>query len=430
MSGSRPSLRALLLALAASALLPACVDRTVSCGDGFRAGGIARNYQLVMRKAAHPDSPAHGVLAGQIGSTYRFRDPATEQGWVDQDPSGKWMDLCEFKCQGTRESLDAYREAINQAEKKMTPEQAAAAKTELAGFEAKYSAAVARCRKMSFKAKDKNYSRLFKQILSSASAGGCSCFGPDLSPLAENYPIGTQETYGTLAGQQDSFRSGVGARRQGAGAAGEEPLPEVAIGTGKDGAISAAALGSSSHGTRDVGGDRGDGRYGGAGGSPFGRGGAGAGGTGAGDASGAAGLLDGSARTQAALDPNAGKARDWLHNPYADDPDASYRAVGGAGSGGSAGSGGAIRSIASEGSSSLEFGAEGDADPAAMGSEDPADYFTRLGLDDNLFKTVERRYRATSVRWAMNPLRPSRLPASGGSKVPAPPATSREKSGR
>jgi hypothetical protein len=35
-------------------------------------------------------------------------------------------------------------------------------------------------------------------------------------------------------------------------------------------------------------------------------------------------------------------------------------------------------------------------DVGAMGSGDPADYFERTGKGDNLFKIVERRYRAKS----------------------------------
>jgi hypothetical protein len=62
------------------------------------------------------------------------------------------------------------------------------------------------------------------------------------------------------------------------------------------------------------------------------------------------------------------------------------------GSGGSE-SGGSSRSDA--------FGAKpGDVNP--LGSEDPNDYFTRLGMGDNIFKIVERRYRNKAVTWARN----------------------------
>jgi hypothetical protein len=53
------------------------------------------------------------------------------------------------------------------------------------------------------------------------------------------------------------------------------------------------------------------------------------------------------------------------------------------------------------GSRSDAFGAKaGDVSP--LGSEDPSDYFTRLGMGDNIFKIVERRYRNQAVTWARN----------------------------
>ena len=37
-----------------------------------------------------------------------------------------------------------------------------------------------------------------------------------------------------------------------------------------------------------------------------------------------------------------------------------------------------------------------------LGSEDPNDYFTRLGMGENIFKIVERRYRNKAVSWVRN----------------------------
>jgi hypothetical protein len=45
----------------------------------------------------------------------------------------------------------------------------------------------------------------------------------------------------------------------------------------------------------------------------------------------------------------------------------------------------------------------------AMGSEDPEDYFTRVGLGDDLFKIVERRYRHKSTAWTTDDLRAGRI---------------------
>jgi hypothetical protein len=47
----------------------------------------------------------------------------------------------------------------------------------------------------------------------------------------------------------------------------------------------------------------------------------------------------------------------------------------------------------------MAFGAQ--RNPASSSSIDPNDYFTRIGLQDSLFKKVERRYRSTSASWAM-----------------------------
>jgi hypothetical protein len=56
------------------------------------------------------------------------------------------------------------------------------------------------------------------------------------------------------------------------------------------------------------------------------------------------------------------------------------------------------------GSAEIAFGAQ--RNPAAMAGEDPSDYFTRIGLDDSLFKKVEKRYRSTSANWETASLAP------------------------
>jgi hypothetical protein len=63
------------------------------------------------------------------------------------------------------------------------------------------------------------------------------------------------------------------------------------------------------------------------------------------------------------------------------------------GGGGIAGGGGA-GSIDFSGST----GAEGER-VDALGSSDPEDYFTRIALDNSLFKIVRARYQSTSLRW-------------------------------
>lgn len=79
-------------------------------------------------------------------------------------------------------------------------------------------------------------------------------------------------------------------------------------------------------------------------------------------------------------------------------------AVGGSGGGGGRGAfgelfGGGSNDSAGGSSQSVSFGhAGGEVNP--FGSADPGDYFTRLGMDDNLFKIVERRYRNKAGAWA------------------------------
>jgi hypothetical protein len=46
-----------------------------------------------------------------------------------------------------------------------------------------------------------------------------------------------------------------------------------------------------------------------------------------------------------------------------------------------------------------QFGAALDG-TKTMGTADPDDYFTRVGLDDNIFRIVSRRYRAKAFSWA------------------------------
>lgn len=52
----------------------------------------------------------------------------------------------------------------------------------------------------------------------------------------------------------------------------------------------------------------------------------------------------------------------------------------------------------------------------SMVGGDPEDYFTRIGLEDSLFKKVERRYHDTSMKWALTE---SASPSRALSSVPA-----------
>jgi hypothetical protein len=142
------------------------------------------------------------------------------------------------------------------------------------------------------------------------------------------------------------------------------------------------------------------------------RGGSGSSGAGGGGGSGAGGELKtdaiaGSGSTDPALGSAAAAGSD-------------YKSAGGgaAGTGGGSesfsggfslgGSGGA----AAPDNNEVAMGAAGQTGVAALGSEDPDDYFTRTGLGDNLFKKVEKVYRTKSMSWAST----TALPPKGALK--------------
>jgi hypothetical protein len=90
-------------------------------------------------------------------------------------------------------------------------------------------------------------------------------------------------------------------------------------------------------------------------------------------------------------------------------PDAGYYVSGGTGlSPGKAdlfglGASGDSNSVPGAGKSEKDFGGERapSSSSDAMGSADPADYFSRLNAGDNIFKIVERKYIDESKQWAM-----------------------------
>ena len=90
------------------------------------------------------------------------------------------------------------------------------------------------------------------------------------------------------------------------------------------------------------------------------------------------------------------------------DAGGSAAAGGGArfGSGGSASKGAAIAGIDSK-TGSTDFGGKGSSTSngaAAQIGEDPEDYFTRINLDQDIFKAVSKIYRSQSSSWLKSPL--------------------------
>ena len=60
--------------------------------------------------------------------------------------------------------------------------------------------------------------------------------------------------------------------------------------------------------------------------------------------------------------------------------------------------GNGLAGVDGAGGGDVSFGNASNVNPMLAG--DPEDHFTRIGLEDSLFKKVERRYRDTSVKWA------------------------------
>ncbi len=104
--------------------------------------------------------------------------------------------------------------------------------------------------------------------------------------------------------------------------------------------------------------------------------------------------------------------------------DVAYKSGSGAAAGGNSSiSGGLFHDDSGAdgtGVSSADFGAKDEAGIKAMGSGDPEDYFTRLGIDDNLFKIVERRYFTKQATWVSGELKMDRnvaTPAAAKAKT-------------
>jgi hypothetical protein len=102
----------------------------------------------------------------------------------------------------------------------------------------------------------------------------------------------------------------------------------------------------------------------------------------------------------------------------------SYAAAGGAANGaGADGAGGFFGHSAvsvGDGAAPTEEDMSGRADGGTsqqtLVGEDPADYFTRVGLGDSLFKIVERRYRQKSMAWTTDRLRATASGKTGSLK--------------
>ena len=78
-----------------------------------------------------------------------------------------------------------------------------------------------------------------------------------------------------------------------------------------------------------------------------------------------------------------------------DSLDSSYSSggKGGSGSKGSGGNNARGLSLGAGGGNSANFGAGGNGEEVTMLGQDPDDYFTRINLEDSIFKLVRKRYQ-------------------------------------
>ncbi|MEN9724186.1 MAG: hypothetical protein RJB38_2172 [Pseudomonadota bacterium] len=179
-----------------------------------------------------------------------------------------------------------------------------------------------------------------------------------------------------------------------------------AISLSSGGSASAAVADSSTDasGGQPAPGAGGDSRGGGLAGGLL-RGGVGSGGSGS-SSSGAGGFGRIASAMGSGANPSGGPTLTGSDSPAVAMSGAAAAARGGRGGGGSGDFGAAFGGLlggggdsgGAAGSGSQNFGGEnGGVSP--LGSSDPGDYFTRLGMTENLFKIVERRYRNKATHW-------------------------------
>ncbi len=134
--------------------------------------------------------------------------------------------------------------------------------------------------------------------------------------------------------------------------------------------------------------------------SPFGskNGSGGEGGGGGGSSGNGSGLTPG--KTDADL-LNGRKKEDLAKSPA--EAGSLYSGGGGGVAGGGSDPNSVVGGLSGVNDDSQNYAASRDL--AASGIEDPSDYFSRIGVDENLFKRVERRYTKKNLAWLLQDTR-------------------------
>ena len=106
------------------------------------------------------------------------------------------------------------------------------------------------------------------------------------------------------------------------------------------------------------------------------------------------------AATSDGMTPVLGDGTGDPTNLASPDTGSAYSGGSAATAGGSAGMGfNGNRGLSADGGT-MNFAGESSGGVNPIGSDDPQDYFTRLGLGENLFKIITRKYRAKATDWA------------------------------
>jgi hypothetical protein len=365
-----------------------------------------------------PNEAVHGKLVANNEGTFKPRDMPEPSFWntisfgLLDDPGlgttqqaqaagqGHWNDsLCTFRCKGVREQIDSYQRQANAAiayinGQPPSPEgqaQIDRANERLAQYEAKYTEAFEACKVVAFEAvNDDNW----RESLDLAS-DRCVCKPPtDLGvnePTQNNpglqFETGLPPTADLAAGMPGG-QANVGGETPPA----EEDVVDAAAGVGAQ----AMAGGTLPDKALAKGGGGGPGGPGGLKLNPGRGGGAVAGGS-------AFGAMSGGTAPSAESAATAGTG-----SLPTDSGDSKYATGGGAKPGGGDGSGGDFGSrggVPAGGSQVQDFGSGGGAgagDASVMASEDPMDYFTRIGIEENIFKKVEKKLDEKERGWILD----------------------------
>jgi|GEM_PF-6263787 len=442
---SRRMLQSLLMLACVSVCLmnTACNPETTTgvCAQGFGYDNGAARLDFMALNTGQPFHPYEGWGAQKTGSSNCIGGrcgTANVQSWFNSNnvPStAAFVPICEYKCKNLKIRVDEYKKKTQAGidSGKLSPTKIAEAQSRMSEYSQMYNDALGRCGQQRLSVYKERWNR--KTMRESAEKGqaGCMCDESTGLGFGEVIPEGPGETYEEAKKESDKRE---GAPDQGSGSAGATPPPNnggtVVSGGNPQQLASVAGPSSGQVTTRGNANESGKTKASATAG-----------------ADGTAGLSKYGFAPDGESDGNLNGAAPGMGGGLSGfGPNAGGKALGttaaGAGSagagkiangtsyaqaGGGAGATGAGAASAGAGSngygaggygsgSSVNPGGDGentvmsfggsDSDTsrnlAAMGSADPEDYFSRIGLDESLFKKVERRYNQKATNWVLVPM--------------------------